>query len=273
MDLGLRAARPASPGSGVIVAAARCPSPPLLARELTGQALVLPELHDACAGAVTQLIASGPDLVIVIGPADVTATWDAASRLDLSAYAPALGVTGDPGGGMPLPLAVGIGAMLLDNARYPGPLLLQGVAWSDSPDACLTLGRDLAAAAPRVALLVMGEGTARRSLSAPGYLDERAEPFDTAVERAVRDGDLAALAKIDPVLADDLMATGRPAWQVLAGALSDGRAPVSSPAHPRPKTEIRYRAAPLGVAYLVATLVASQTVSWTRDDICSLPKM
>lgn len=247
----------------MIVAAALCPSPPLLARELTGQALVLPELHDACAVAVAQLVASGPDLVIVVGPADVTAVWDAASRLDLSAYAPALGVTGDQGGGVPLPLAVGIGAMLLDEAGYAGRLLLHGVARSGSPEACLTLGRDLAATAPRVALLVMGEGSARRSLSAPGYLDERAEPFDAAVERAVREGDLAALAKIDPVLADDLMATGRPVWQVLAGALSDGLAPASSPAYPRPEAEIRYCAAPLGVAYLVATLAAdaSQTVS------------
>ena len=34
----------------MIVAAAVCPSPPLLARELTGRALVLPELRQACAG-------------------------------------------------------------------------------------------------------------------------------------------------------------------------------------------------------------------------------
>ena len=40
-------------------------------------------------------------------------------------------------------------------------------------------------------------------MSAPGYLDERAAPFDEAVERAVRDGDLPALAAIDPVLAAD----------------------------------------------------------------------
>ena len=36
---------------------------------------------------------------------------------------------------------------------------------------------------------------------------------------AVRAGRLDALLAIDPALARDLMATGRPAWQVLAGAL------------------------------------------------------
>ena len=32
----------------------------------------------------------------------------------------------------------------------------------------------------------------------------------------VRSGDLAALIRMDPALAPDLMVTGRPAWQVLA---------------------------------------------------------
>jgi hypothetical protein len=96
----------------------------------------------------------------------------------------------------------------------------------------------------------MGDGTARRSASAPGYLDERAAPFDEAVERAVRDGDLAALASLDPVLAADLLAVGRPAWQALAGAL------LTDPfAAGRLRTEILYSEAPLGVAYLVATVI------------------
>jgi len=70
------------------------------------------------------------------------------------------------------------------------------------------------------------------------------------VERAVRDGDLAALASLDPALATDLLAAGRPAWQVLAGAL------LTSPlAADRPHTEILYSDAPLGVTYLVATVV------------------
>ena len=95
---------------------------------------------------------------------------------------------------------------------------------------CLALGRELAASAPRVALLAVGDGTARRSASAPGYLDERAAPFDEAVERAVRDGDLPALAALDPALAADLMAAGRPAWQALRRRLLAARAGADAPA-------------------------------------------
>jgi hypothetical protein len=91
----------------------------------------------------------------------------------------------------------------------------------------------------------MGDGSARRSVRAPGYLDPRAAGFDAEVERAVRSGDFDALLGLDQVLARDLMATGRPAWQVLAGALH-GRAPAA---------EVLYCDDPFGVAYLVACLI------------------
>ena len=68
--------------------------------------------------------------------------------------------------------------------------------------------------------------------------------FDAEVERAVRSGDLDPLLGLDQVLAYDLMATGRPAWQVLAGALR-GLAPAA---------EVLYCDDPFGVAYLVACL-------------------
>jgi len=225
----------------VIITAALCPSPPLLAGEFTGRAEVLPELRDACATAVRHLLAAAPDVIAVVGAGSDPATWDPDDRLDLSAYAPPVsGAHGKPG----LPLALGIGALLLDEAGYAGPRLMQAVDESAPTADCLRLGRDLAAAAARVALLAIGDGSSRRGPAAPGYLDERAVPFDDAVRRAVRDGDMAALAGLDPYLARDLMATGRAAWQVLAGAFAGAR----------PATEISYAADPFGVAYLVATL-------------------
>jgi hypothetical protein len=244
----------------MIVAAALCPCPPLLAAELTGQADILPELRAACATAVARMLAAGPDVVAVVGLAEATGTWDPAGELSLASYAPALRAagsrttgprtTGPRTTGPPLPLALGIGALLLDNAGYAGSRVLRGVDAAEPAAGCLALGQEVAASASRVALLAVGDGSARRSASAPGYLDERAAPFDKAVERAVRDGDLAALASLDPALATDLLAAGRPAWQVLAGAL------LTSPlAVGRPHTEILYSDDPLGVTYLVATVV------------------
>lgn len=225
----------------MIVAAAVCPSPPLLARELTGRAGVLPELRDACAAAVGHLLTAAPDVIAVVGAGQETATWDPDDRLDLSAYAPGpAAARGKPG----LPLALGIGALLLDEAGYAGPRIFQAVDESAPAGACLRLGRELADRTPRAALLAIGDGSARRGPAAPGYIDERAVPFDDAVRDAMREGDMAALARLDPDLARDLMATGRAAWQVLAGAY----------AGTRPAAAIRYAADPFGVAYLVALL-------------------
>jgi len=200
----------------------------------------VPELRAACAAAVARLLAPAPDVVLVVGGGPATATWDPDDRLNLGAWAPALGPRGKPG----LPLALGLGALLLDQAGYDGPRLLQAVGEAEPAEACLRLGAAAADRAETAAVLVMGDGSARRSPAAPGHFDERAGPFDLAVEQALHDGDMAAVAALDADLARDLMATGRAAWQVLAGALG-GR---------RPAGEILYADAPFGVGYLVAVL-------------------
>jgi hypothetical protein len=59
---------------------------------------------------------------------------------------------------------------------------------------------------------------------------------------------MAALAALDPDLTGDLLATGRAAWQVLAGAMSGAGTPGA------PAGQVLYAGAPLGVGYLVAVL-------------------
>ena len=147
-----------------------------------------------------------------------------------------------------LPPAPGIGAYLLDQAGYAGERLIWSVSADEPVAGCRKLGADLAGRDARTALLVIGDGSARRGPRAPGHFDERAAAFDADVERAVRAGDTQALLDLDPALARELMATGRPAWQVLAGALESAR-PLS--------VAVRYAGDPFGVAYLVATLRSS----------------
>ena len=230
----------------MITTAALCPAPPLLARELTGTDPVAQDLRQACLDATAGLLASEPDLVAVVGVAAQTRRWPSDGRLDLAVYGPGLdapaGAVGPPR--PPVPLSLGLGARLLDQTGYAGRRALQSVSEQEPTAACAALGARLASAAARVALLVMADGSARRGLKAPGYLDDRSLPFDAAVEGAVRAGDLSALLALDPVLARELMATGRAGWQVLAGAMN-GRRPVS---------KIWYRDDPFGVAYLVASL-------------------
>jgi hypothetical protein len=225
----------------VITSAALCPAPPLLARELTGADPVAPELRQACLDATAALLSDAPDLIAIVGVAAETCAWPPDGQLDLAAYGPGIEAP-IPGSAVPLPL--GLGARLLDEAGYRGRRDLQSVAEQEPAAACAALGERLAGAAARVALLVMADGSARRGLKAPGYLDERSAPFDAAVEEAVRAGDLRALLTLDSGLAQDLMATGRAGWQVLAGAMNGHR----------PITDVRYSGDPFGVAYLVATL-------------------
>ena len=96
----------------------------------------------------------------------------------------------DPAPGRPLPASLAVGAWLLARTRL-GRRPSRGSAWGAArPDRCLRAGRDLAARAQRVALLVMGDGSACRTVKAPGYLDERAADFDAAAARALGDADV-----------------------------------------------------------------------------------
>jgi hypothetical protein len=218
--------------------------------------VVLPELRKACAVAVGRLLSVAADAVVVVGAGPETAAWDAGGQLNVAAWAggyegQVVPHTGESTGGSSprgytaLPLALGLGAQLLDEAGYAGPRVLQATSQAATSAECLALGEAVAGLAPRVALLVVGDGSARRSPAAPGYFDERAEAFDVTAEAFLRAGDMAGLASLDPGLAAELLATGRAAWQVLAGAVGlDRRAPA----------DVLYADIPFGVSYLVAVL-------------------
>jgi hypothetical protein len=114
------------------------------------------------------------------------------------------------------------------------------VSRTASPGECRWLA-DTITQPPSVALLVMGDGSACRTLQAPGYLDPRSAAFDRSVTKALADADPAALLALDPALADELMAAGWAPWQVLAcaGGTFQG--------------EVLHDDAPYGVQYTVAT--------------------
>ena len=101
-------------------------------------------------------------------------------------------------------------------------------------------------AADDTALLVLGDGSARRSEKAPGYLDERAEGFDAGIAAALASGDPARLAALDAALGGHLLAAGVDAWHRTAVRLEGGG---SGAFH----AEVTYDDAPFGVGYFVAT--------------------
>ncbi|GAA2381277.1 class III extradiol dioxygenase subunit B-like domain-containing protein [Dactylosporangium salmoneum] len=219
-----------------LVAAAVCPHPPLLVPEVAaGAAGELDDLRAACRAAVAHLANASVDSLIVVGSDTRTVRRAAPFGGTLSPWGIDLPV-GDPSG-EPLPLSLLIGAWLA-----PGAGSFQSVAADATPQQCADLGRELAGEADRVALLVLGDGSACRTEKAPGFFDERAEGFDAAVASALAGADAGALAAVDPGTAADLWAAGRAPWQVLAGAADRQMA-----------GELLYDAAPYGVGYFVAT--------------------
>jgi hypothetical protein len=233
----------------MLVAAAVCPCPPLLVPEVAaGAAPELDAARAACTDALGVLAAARPGLLVVVGPAERSGrgVLPEGSRgsfrgfgVDLDVR---LGRAADSERELPPSLAVA--AWLLERTGWSdAPIEGLGVGEPLEPERCIRTGRDIAARAERVALLVMGDASACRTLKAPGYLDERAAPFDAEVARALGAADVAALRALDAELAYELKASGRACWQVLAGA-AEGAGLGGS---------LLYEDAPYGVGYVVAT--------------------
>ncbi|RKS74872.1 hypothetical protein BZB76_3394 [Actinomadura pelletieri DSM 43383] len=233
----------------MLVSAAVCPHPPVLVPEMAGEAA--PELdavRAACEEAVRRL--RDGDALVVVGGGPETRSYGPDAYATLQPYGLAWASPEEPHeGAEALPLSLTIGRWLLqrqDNVPAMDAARFEAIAFDASPEECLALGRELAATADRVALLVMGDGSACRSEQAPGYFDDRARPHDEAVARALGDADTAALAALDPKTSWEIRAAGRAAWQVLAGAARGdaGRARFTA--------ELLADEAPYGVGYLVA---------------------
>jgi len=91
-------------------------------------------------------------------------------------------------------------------------------------------------------LLVMADGSARRGEKAPGHLHPDAIAFDDRIESALRSGDAATLAALDPDLGEELWCEGVPGFRVLGEVARERH--VSA--------EVSFADAPYGVAWWVA---------------------
>ncbi len=191
-----------------------------------GAAAELDELREACDAAIGDLLALDPDHIAVIGAGPADRYWDHHAGGTLKPY----GVDVHAGGATDeLPLGLTLGAWLLDRNGWTGS---RAYATGDvDPKG-------------RTALLVMADGSAKRTVAAPGYFDERAEDFDRTIATALGAGDAHTLQHLDEELAAELWCEGaRPLRQL--GAIADAKgAPIAA--------RLRYDEAPFGVGYWVA---------------------
>ena len=228
----------------MISAAAFCPQAPLLVPEVAaGAAAELAELRTLCRAVITTACAGRQP--VLLGPGLVSRSHSPLARGTLAGFGvPGEIHLGSPscGGALELPPALTVGAWLVRDALGPRSAAR---GFSIGPDfASSRAATELLELAETtdLALVVLADGSARRSTTAPGYLDERAAGFDAGVAAALASGDGTRLELLDAELGAQLLAGGVPAWHA-AGALLGGRAY---------RAELRYDEAPYGVGYFVA---------------------
>jgi hypothetical protein len=237
-------AGPPPPGVRASAAVAFCPAPPLLlpAVEVRADAATT-ALREACAAAVEDMLQIRPEVVVVVADgASPGERFGAGDVGDLRGFGVDVTLPFDGRmvpGGRRVPPAHALGAWLLDGAGF------QGTRVGGGPADLGRLVRDLPAP---LGILAMGDGSARRSVKAPGYLDEAAAPFDAGVAQALSTGDAAALAGLDPDEGRRLLAAGVPVWRAVGCALA-GRTVTTGRLH--------HDAAPFGVGYLAASWVVA----------------
>ncbi|NEB80214.1 hypothetical protein G3I40_34160 [Streptomyces sp. SID14478] len=236
----------------MLVAAAVCPCPPLLVPEVAAGAA--PELDAARAAseeALGAVLAAAPDVLWVIGAGPRQGVHQPGSRgtfrpfgVDLDVH---LGAPAAEPAAATLPPSLSVGAWLIARAGWTGEVRGYEVSGDGSSFAHADGAWRLAegrTGQERVGFLVVGDGTACRTVKAPGYLDERAEGVDARIAEALRTLDHDNyLAQLDATLADELKISGRAPWQILTGAWekADGTA------------RLLYEDAPYGVGYFVAS--------------------
>ncbi|HVT65688.1 MAG TPA: hypothetical protein VHD81_11075 [Mycobacteriales bacterium] len=204
------------------------PAAPLLVPQVAGGSAHLDaELRGACREVAKRLVGVAAAAITVVAPVATAKAWPAEATWGFEGF----GVPRRPADPRPrLPWSLGIGDWLLDDIGWTGARNYVGV--SDDGSAPSAASGD--------ALLVVGDGSARRTEKAPGHLDDRAEGFDASIAAAIRDGNVAALGGLDPELAADLLCAGAPVWRWVANAI--GSATVT-------ESELLADTAPYGVGY------------------------
>lgn len=185
-----------------VVSVAVCPHPPLLVPEVAaGAAHELDDLRRACDAAIHRMLERCDEVRLLVSSAG-------------------------------LPSAVEIGRWLLDRNDSERPVSIDVVDAETSGAPVPTGGRQ--------GLLVMADGSARRTPKAPGAFHPDADGFDAGIEALLASGRVPQLGA-----AAEMWCTDAPALLELVRTTSEAEW----------DRDLLYAAAPYGVAYFVASWV------------------
>lgn len=221
------------------------PGAPLLLPEYQGRVPAAPGLLESCVAAVRDAVATAAHVVVVH-----------ATDREPRSTRPALGLR--------------VADHLLASTHLGFDVEHVAVSWGASVHECAALGREVAQAStatPPTTMLVVADGSARRTEKAPGHLDPRSHEVDDVIVSALRgaaDGGLDGLLDLDADLCADLLVAGRAPLQVLAAAAghpasADVAAPATTSAHATTFEVVSCEVSdPFGVLYVVAHLARTR---------------
>jgi hypothetical protein len=247
----------------VLVAAAFCPAPPVLVPDVaSGAAAELDDLRSAALAAINALGAANPDLLVLVGEGP-EGEFPSGSRGTLAGFGVDLTASLGPSDSVAasgeseptrMPASLTVGAWMVAQGGWSGPVTAMSVPDDLRADDAAERGERWAAQAPRVAMLVLGESSARLEARAPGGFDPQAPVMHTVVRDALATIDTDTLLGLDPARATHLMVSGRVTWQVAAGAARAAASSGDREGVPRGlRGELRVDEAPYGVGYLVVS--------------------
>ncbi|WP_199423771.1 hypothetical protein [Actinotalea solisilvae] len=240
----------------MLVGAALIPDTVLLVPGAAGRADVLGRERDAALDALATLLATAPDLVVVVVPVTRGPGGSPTRGHEVASLGPA-GLPDDGLGWPAVPRAPGddrspsggvaaaVGRRALVAAGWRGPTAVL-VAGGRDPRALAHEGASVADASARVALLLVGSLSARRGPDGPLPTDDRAPDVEDAVVADLLSLDAPALDRLVAVpahLAGELAVSAWGPWQVLAGAARGA---------PLAPGRLLARSAPFGATYVVA---------------------
>ena len=221
------------------------PGAPLLLPEYQGRVPAAPGLLESCVAAVRDAVATAAHVVVVH-----------ATDREPRSTRPAVGLR--------------VADHLLASTHLGFEVEHVAVPWDASTADCIATGRAVADAStttPATTVLVVADGSARRTEKAPGHLDPRSHEVDDVIVAALRgasDGGLDGLLDLDTDLCADLLVAGRAPLQVLAAAAGG---PASADEAARGTTSADAEAFevvtcevsdPFGVLYVVAHLARTR---------------
>lgn len=229
----------------MISGVAFCPQAPALVPDVgRGLEAELGGVRAACRTAIRRVVTPG-SRVAVVGSGARTASFGPRSRGSFAAFGADVVVPlgSDADGPVELPPSLTVGAWLVRDALG---------ADTGARGYAVTGGAGLLTAFDEpTALIVVGDGSACRSLRAPGHLDERAEATDLEIAKILAGGDGSSLHGVAGFggLGAELLIAGGPAWDAVAWELE----PLDWDA------ELLYDDAPFGVGYFVAAWMPAGT--------------